>query len=398
MAPVIPLLADPPLPSTINAPTGQDVRVNVAPISGIERRVHLESRPMTCLGQSLRLPPVRWCLSIALIVSVAACGDDDGVVTPDGGDPIDATPAAWTVVQEDLSGALMSVWGSSHDDVWAVGADVGDGPMVLHFDGTSWTPLTTGTRGDLWWVFGFAGGPVYMGGKSGVVVRYASGTFTPLTTPTQDTIFGIWGASPSDPLWAVGGMEGGAAGGFAWWLDGDTFAPATGFPADVAASKAVWKVYGSAADDVWLVGTAGVVIHWNGSAFTEGNVGGGESLFTVHHAGDLFTAVGGFATDLIFENEGGTWTNVSLPGESGVNGVYLLEDGSGYIVGQFGTFMVREGGAWRIQDPAPTDLTLHAVWVDPDGGVWAVGGQVLSFPLIDGVLVYYGSDPPAGGI
>ena len=28
-------------------------------------------------------------------------------------------------------------------------------------------------QGDLWWVFGFEGGPVYMGGTGGTILRYA---------------------------------------------------------------------------------------------------------------------------------------------------------------------------------------------------------------------------------
>ena len=36
--------------------------------------------------------------------------------------------------------------------------------------------------------------------------------------------------------------------------------------------------------------------------------------------------------------------------------------------------------------------SLHAIWADPDGGVWAVGGEVLSADLNKGVLVYGRSD------
>ena len=38
----------------------------------------------------------------------------------------------WEVVHRDLAGALLSVWGSSSTDVWAVGADAldGSGPTV----------------------------------------------------------------------------------------------------------------------------------------------------------------------------------------------------------------------------------------------------------------------------
>ena len=133
-----------------------------------------------------------------LAALLSACGDDDS-----GG--------TWQIVHDDLEGALLSVWGSSATDIWAVGGDPTEAstPMVIHFDGTTWERLDPGTQGDLWWVFGFAGGPVYMGGAGGRILRYQDGVFTLMTTPdTGLTVFGIWGASPSD-VWAVGGMEGG---------------------------------------------------------------------------------------------------------------------------------------------------------------------------------------------
>jgi hypothetical protein len=289
------------------------------------------------------------------------------------------------------------VWGTAADDVWAVGGDAGDGATVLHWDGASWTRLDTGVSADLWWVFGFDGGPVYMGGSGGTILRYADGAFTPMTTPTADTVFGIWGATPDD-VWAVGGAEGGASGGFAWRLDGDAWVAADGFPAAVADSKVVWKIHGSAADDVWLVGTAGLAIRWDGEQFTEDNLGGGESLFTVHQRDGRFVAVGGFATGLIFEHDGSGWERVSEPDAPPLAGVCALDGGGGFAVGQFGAVMERRDGAWQVVDGPATEETLHAVWVDPDGGAWAVGGQVQAFPLVRGVLAYRGETVPEGDI
>ena len=36
--------------------------------------------------------------------------------------------------------------------VWVVGADPGDGPQVLHWDGSAWETIQTGYTGDMWWV------------------------------------------------------------------------------------------------------------------------------------------------------------------------------------------------------------------------------------------------------
>ena len=296
----------------------------------------------------------------------------------------------WMVVHRDLDSALISVWGTAADDVWAVGGDAGEGPLVLHFDGTAWTRLDTGASGDLWWVFGFAGGPVYLGGTGGLSLRYQDGAFTTLTAPTTDTVFGMWGTSPAN-MWAVGGALGGASGAFAWRLEGDTWVAAAGFPADLATSAVMWKVFGRAEDDVWLVGTLGTVVHWDGSGFTPADTGTGESLFTVHEAGGRYAAVGGFGTATILENEGGGWTNVSPQGAPPMIGVCLTADGDGFAVGQYGSVYQRTSDGWV---PEETDIfageALHAVWIDPDGGVWAVGGQVLTTPLTRGIMLHKG--------
>ncbi|HEY3500431.1 MAG TPA: hypothetical protein VGK73_37320 [Polyangiaceae bacterium] len=306
-----------------------------------------------------------------------------------------ASEAEWTLVHEQLPAALISVWGTAEDDVWAVGADAGDGPLVLHWDGATWTTLATGVRADLYWVHGFAGGPVFAGGTNGTIVVYEDGVFSQMSTPGTATVFGIWGTSPA-ALWAVGGTEGGSSGAFAWRRDGNAWVEAEGFPEELTSSKALWKVWGKDETDVWLVGTAGTALHYDGRVFEEDNVGGGESLFTVHHAGDRFAAVGGSATGILFENAGAGWEPIELSGVPLLVGVCLDEAGGGYAVGNFGTFVERKSGRWLEAKGPPTTETLHAVWADPRGGLWTVGGQVQARPFVRGALAYRGKRVPKG--
>lgn len=327
---------------------------------------------------------------------LAACGGGgsegvDGASGADGASGGDGAAASWRVIHQDLRPALMSVWGSSASDVYAVGGDPDDtGPAVLHWDGSRWTALQTADTGDLWWVFGFAGGPVYMGGKNGRILRYEGGTFTPMTTPANGTVFGIWGASPTD-VWAVGGAEGGASGAFAWRLSGDTWTEAPGFPAAVTENAVLWKVAGTAADDVVMVGTGGTAVTWDGDGFTTEDLGVGESLFTVAAQGDRVVAAGGFATGLVMERTASGWENRAPAGAGGMIGVSLDAGGGGIVVGSFGEVLESRGGTWESAPGPATEESLHAAWIDPDGGAWTVGGQVQAFPLIHGVLAYRGA-------
>jgi hypothetical protein len=328
------------------------------------------------------------CLTLFLAGALAAgCGDGDTTDLPDAG----TTAATWQRVLGDLPGALISVWGTSENDVWAVGGDPdGSGPMVVHFDGTRWTRHHTGARGDLWWVHGFGpSDPVYMGGKDGLILRWNGTTFEKMETPGNGTIFGMWGSAPDD-LWAVGGD--GAVGAFAWRYDGRAWRRAEGFPAGVAADHSIYKIWGSGNDDVWLVGTRGLAMRWNGSEFTRAETGTERTIFTVHSDGHGYVAVGGIGTGLILEHDGSGWRDATPTGAIAQTIGVCVRGDDAYVVGIDSTVMRRQGGAWVEEKTGLASYdTLHAVWIDPQGGVWAVGGMVLSFPLTDGVLLHKGS-------
>lgn len=337
---------------------------------------------------------LRRIFAIAAVVGAAVlgagCGDDD------------AAAPQWQLVHEGLPGSLLSVWGTSATDVWAVGADArdGTGPLVVHYDGSAWSRVATGqTAGGLWWVFGFAGGPIYMGGEGGVILRYEGGAFTRLSTPGTNTVFGIWGAAPDD-MWAVGGASD-ATGGFAWRLrTGDTWTAEPTLPADVPTIAAVWKAFGTSASDVWFVGSNGVSMHWDGSALSRGETGVGSSLFTVHANAHRFTAVGGLSNGIIVEYEAGAWHTVSLAATApGLSGVCLRPDDTGFAVGALGAVYERSAAGWQEVDLGfSLTRNLHGVWIDPSGGIWAVGGRTFSSPQTDGVLVHRGEHVVSGGL
>jgi len=315
---------------------------------------------------------------IPLLALGAACDSGPSAIDESG---------RWSVVHSGLPGALTSIWGTGADNVWAVGSDPGDGsgPMVVNFDGERWFQLETGHSGDLWWVFGFEDGPVFLGGKGGLILRFESGEFQRMETPGRGSVYGIWGTAPDD-LWAVGGSLPKDA--FAWRFDGRSWRVAEGFPTELAESYSMFKVWSRAGDDVWMIGTGGVAVHYDGAGFKQEPSGTDNLIFTVHADSETYAAVGGLGVGVILENDGSGWKDVTPKGTPHLMGVWL-DGGGGYAAGVDGTVLRREADGWKTVDTGiPLKEAFHAVWVDPDGGVWATGGQVLAPPLADGVMIY----------
>jgi hypothetical protein len=302
---------------------------------------------------------------------------------------------AWQEVFSGLPGALMSVWGTGPADVWATGSDAGDGKggLVLHYDGVRWERRVLGVSADLWWVNGIAGGPVFLGGSKGAIVRYDGGRYELMPTPDPAaTVFGIWAASAAD-VWAVGGDLMGGQRPFVWHFDGNTWKPVP--VPDASPRSAYFKVWGAAADDVWVVGSGGALLHYDGVKWTFVDAGTEEPLFTVHAvagAAGRAMAVGGYDLGVALGRDGTpSWRRADLPeGTRQLFGVWLTE-GSGFAVGvDAAVLRVSASGCETVPTGLATRKALHSVWGDDSGGVWAVGGDVLVPPLRDGVLVHFG--------
>src|SRR6185503_15464031 len=91
------------------------------------------------------------------------------------------------------------------------------------------------------------------------------------------------------------------------------------------------KVWGSAADDVYLVGQHGALVHWDGKAWSRIDVSAqgvtvNDSLFTVAgiSKNDVWV-VGGTGQGLVLHYDGVAWTRatgLNLGSTTGLTGVY----------------------------------------------------------------------------
>ncbi len=334
-------------------------------------------------------------------VLLAACGNPE----PDKQEPFapgpsdytvhepDAPNTDWTLVATDPAAAVMSVSGTSENNVWAVGASDSHGGLILHWDGTRWERIENSDPHDLWWVQVFDDGTVVVAGAGGTVLRGNEAGFERIPTPGlgAQTLYGLWGTDP-DHLWAVGGFAG--RWGFAWRWDGTTWTDST-LPDDIPLSSdgelpSLFKVWGRSMDDVWVVGGNGLVMHHNGVDWTVLESGTEELLFTIHGNDDHVAIVG--PRTVLLGNEAGL-VEVAPSGVGLLQGACFESDGTLLVSGASGTVWERDPtGDWEqhINTTGVSPESLHAVWASPEGGRWAVGGGVLSADLDEGVVFHQG--------
>lgn len=329
--------------------------------------------------------PSKW-LSMALIAlspALSGCGPDDPDPPPEEGwtEAFDATSSGW----------LLNVWGSSGDDLWAVGGPRDSG-VIWRWDGTSWGEVDPGMQVPLVnWTVGFGPDDVTFVGDGGTVLHYDGSSFTPQPTPTNQNLWGVWGASPDD-LWAVGGNGRMPGDQVILRYDGSAWTELASPMLEKPGVSAYFKVWGTGPDDVYIVGSRGVVLHWDGSALTEQLVGASDDLISLWGTGpDNIVAVGGRGNGIVSRFNGTDWRTEILAPLPGFNGVHMSDPNVATVVGVRGTIIELD-----VETLAPTDhsydtqLDLHAVFRDPSGRLTTVGGSLASIePPYRGIALWF---------
>jgi hypothetical protein len=172
---------------------------------------------------------------------------------------------------------VTAIWGSSPDDVWA-GSDFA---KIMHWDGTHWsvfdqTYATDGLWGsgarDIWGITN----------NAGIVKHWDGNTWS--VAPAIDDLGiarGIAGTA-SDDVWLTGDLGQGRILHF----DGTRWTRAW----SGATARAPNGVWAHARNDAWVVGTNGLVLHWDGMTWSEVQTGTKRALIAVWGGGDASAA------------------------------------------------------------------------------------------------------------
>ncbi len=324
-----------------------------------------------------------------LLVVLAGCPGEDP-------DPEPEPEAEWAVAHEvdDVGGALLSVWGTSPDDLRAVGGqiamvgDPGTGVM-LRRDGDAWTtealPADTPV---LNWIHG-ADGVTWAVGNAGAAVRLEGGSWTRDDTPVDVPLWGIFVVSASE-AWAVGGDAFDSMGtGVVLHYSGGAWEEIT-LPMLDRPAPAIFKVWASSSTDVHAVGDNGVILHYDGGAWTQVPSGATDDLISLWGTGpDEIVAVGGRSNGVMSRFDGTSWTTTTLARIPALNGVWMDDSGDAILAGERGIVATLPAGtdeAEILDTPALLDV-LHAAFGFDGGLKISVGGSLQNSPPYTGVIL-----------
>jgi hypothetical protein len=306
----------------------------------------------------------------------------------------------WDEVVVNEESAFMGITGSADDDVWVTSASATGAGSLLHWDGEAWSSLNTGWPVDLWWAHAFGPQHAIVGGSGCTILEVRGDEVERFEVPghAAETVFGVWGPS-SGRLYAVGGRAG--RDGFVWSREGrswkDEVLPELPRLANGNAPS-LFKVWGRSADDVWVVGDAGTILHFDGRSWALVPSGTSEPLYTITGDAQEVVIVGGNARGVVLAGGLDGFENYSPEGAQSLQAATFDAEGTLWIAGEPGDAWTGEApNVWRRQNgrlvpvlEATTDQSIHAMWASPEGTLWTAGGNVLS-PELDQGLVTRGS-------
>lgn len=290
------------------------------------------------------------------------------------GCPSDPNEPTWEpAFDTSAAGALSGVWGSGPDDVFIVGGT--ETAEIYHFNGAEWSPMDAPDVGLLVWVFGFGPDDVWAVGVGGAVVHYNGSAWSVVDAGTTTDLWGVWGTSSSD-LWIVGGSVS-AGDPVILHHDGDTFTPHVLEPSENPLEvHALFKIFG-VGSKLFAVGQRGLIVEYDGASWVRRPAGAEAdddfiSLYGISESS--IVAVGGRNTARIAIYDGSGFETIRPEGVFGLNAVFVDASGAAFIGGVPGFVAELDVAAREVDRQFTTAETIHAMWGDDRGRVYAVGG------------------------
>lgn len=148
-----------------------------------------------------------------ILIWVFGFGPDDVYAVGEQGTALHYDGESWSTLTTNTDVDLWGIWGAAPDDLWAVGGEIDTGPpILLHFDGQTWEaqtvpPLDRASTA-LLKIWGTSSDHIFAVGQTGVIIEYNGTDWQQIDAGTADDLVSLWGNGP-DEIVAVGGRSNG---------------------------------------------------------------------------------------------------------------------------------------------------------------------------------------------
>ncbi|WP_170156808.1 serine/threonine-protein kinase [Roseimicrobium gellanilyticum] len=177
--------------------------------------------------------------------------------------------SGWTVVPPITDTDLHCVWGWDPRNVWAVGQK----GTILHFDGSSWKKMDSGTLEDLFAVVGTQDGTcVWAAGDHGTILRFRAGQWETMASGTTERLLAIVCCCPNH-AWAAG-----ENGSLCRWENMKWSTRSSG------TTRTLRSLFGVKVNNIWAAGDHGFVMHWDGRRWQAEDSG---TQMDIHHVCEM---------------------------------------------------------------------------------------------------------------
>jgi hypothetical protein len=272
---------------------------------------------------------------------------------------------------------VHALWGAAADDLWAVGES------VSHWDGRRWSPVTLPGAGDeqVWYaVHGCSARDVWIAGHDGQLVHFDGSAWTPVQSGTTRPLLAVWCRGPDD-LWVAGDR------GLLRHHDGQRWSAPR-----VPGRATLYRLFGRTADDAWAVGDSSTVLHFDGRRWTSRS-GAVLSQQPLPHAKDsilgtlipravqqALTSVWAAAADDVwvsgyqglFHWDGQRWSRVEVPTRRPLGSLFGFSARDVWAAGH-GRILRFDGQAWRRVE-GDGSRSISALFGARPDDIW-MGGQ-----------------------
>ena len=271
----------------------------------------------------------------------------------------------WTDTGQPAGQEIAHIWATGPRDVWMFGVG------AMRWDGTNWRGVPVrgapvGAMNLAGWVS--ATGEVWLGGGQGRLGRGNSQEISTVSTGFPDgNLRSVWSSGAGDAI---------AVGDFAVRWDGQSWQA-------IPAGRALNAVWGTSPSSVWAVGDNGLVMFWNGQAWSVLTTGIPSSPYlsfnTITGSGpDDIWAFGRSGNHAHFDGQ--QWTSGPTAAVGNINSAWASGRGDVWAAAENGSVVRRTAGGWEVlRINHPDARRLSGIWGNSNTDVWVLGSLESAF-------------------